>query len=111
MAVTFARTVAVPCLMSTVAPGRSGAGASQHSSANRSAEESGRVPAAAMVSPRAMSSSSFSRSATEAGAVAEAKSRPAASIPMTVVSRRGCPGVAMVTGSPTAMEPAAIAPA
>src|SRR6476661_4441208 len=77
---TRAWTVRVPCLMSTLAPSRSGLGESQHRAAYRSAEASGMVPAAAMVSPRATSNSSARRSATDCGATASVSVCPVVAV-------------------------------
>ena len=63
------------------------------------------------VSPRATSSSSASRSATDWGAAASSSERPAKSIPTTVVLRGSWPGVSTVTSSPTFTEPSVIWPA
>ena len=69
------------------------------------------MPAAAIVSPRATSNSSASRSATDCGATASVSSPPAKSIPVTVVVRGAWPGVRTLTWSPTFTEPSVIWPA
>src|SRR5699024_6821607 len=106
--VTIPFTVVVPVLMSTRSPVRRPSAVNGNTSARSSRRGVGRVPAAAMTLPRAVSTSSANRSATDCGAPADSSGPLAVSMPVTVVFS---PAGWISISSPRLTRPAVICPA